>query len=61
MERQSERFALRMLLFIGILVALNGVLWLLGVHEHIDILGSVVLTLVVTGVLYAGYALRGKR
>jgi cellobiose-specific phosphotransferase system component IIC len=56
-----ERIALRMVVFVAILIALNGVFWLLGVHEHIDIMGSIVLTLVVTGVLYAVYAMQGKR
>ena len=59
MARGPERYALQMLLFVGILVALNGVFWLLGVHEHIDIVGSVVLTLVITGLFYAFYAMRG--
>jgi len=56
-----ERIALRMVVFVAILIALNGVFWLFGVHEHIDIMGSIVLTLVVTGVLYAVYAMQGKR
>ena len=61
MASAPERIALRMVVFVAILIALNGVFWLFGVHEHIDIMGSIVLTLVVTGVMFVLYGMRGKR
>ena len=61
MASAPERIALRMVVFVAILIALNGVFWLFGVHEHIDIMGSIVLTLVVTAVMFVLYGMRGKR
>ena len=42
---RKNRFAVRLLVFIGILVLLNAGFGVAGGREHIDILGSVVLTL----------------
>lgn len=47
----KNKFAVRLLVFIGILVLLNAGFGVAGVHEHIDILGSVVLTLVIAVIM----------
>tara|TARA_Y100001968_G_C18768314_1_gene440960 strand:+ start:294 stop:485 length:192 start_codon:yes stop_codon:yes gene_type:complete len=47
----QQRFVMRMLLFIGILVLLNLVFAGAGVHEHIDVVGSVILTLVIAVIM----------
>jgi hypothetical protein len=44
----SQRAIIQLLVFIGILVLLNVIFGLFGVHEHIDIIGSVILTLVLS-------------
>lgn len=51
---------IRMLVFIGILVVLNLGFAGAGVHEHIDILGSVVLTLVLTCIMYFIYSMKKR-
>lgn len=40
-----------LIVFVLILILLNGLFALGGVHEHISIVGSVVLTLVVSGIM----------
>jgi hypothetical protein len=47
----SQRVVIRILVFIGILVLLNVFFALFGIHEHIDILGSLGLTLVLSIVM----------
>lgn len=59
MARQSASMAVRLLVFVGILLALNLVFWLAGVHMHIDILGSIGLTVLVTAVLWVVWGRRG--
>tara|TARA_B100000029_G_C17373907_1_gene887187 strand:+ start:720 stop:962 length:243 start_codon:yes stop_codon:yes gene_type:complete len=51
---------IRMLIFIGILVVLNLSFAGAGVHEHISIIGSVVLTLVITVIMYFIYSLKRR-
>ncbi|MDG1837725.1 MAG: hypothetical protein P8I91_02855 [Phycisphaerales bacterium] len=43
-----QRGVVRLLVFIGILVLLNVCFGFFGVHEHIDIVGSIILTLVLS-------------
>jgi hypothetical protein len=57
---QQRNPALGLLIFVAVLIGLNGLFWVLGLHVHIDIIGSVVLSLVVSGILYGVYALRAK-
>ncbi len=42
----SQRSIVRLLVFIGILVVLNALFGIFGIHEHIDVMGSVILTIV---------------
>ncbi len=51
---------IRMLVFVGILVVLNLCFAGAGVHEHISIIGSVVLTLVLTVIMYFIYSLKHR-
>ncbi|MDP7069789.1 MAG: hypothetical protein QF561_00390 [Phycisphaerales bacterium] len=44
----SQRNFLGLVIFVGILVLLNAIFAGLGVHEHIDVVGSVVLTVVLS-------------
>jgi hypothetical protein len=44
----SQRAIIQLLAFIGILVLLNFIFAMFGVHEHIDIMGSVVITIVLS-------------
>ena len=44
----TQRGVVRLLVFIGILVLLNVGFGFFGVHEHIDIVGSIILTLVLS-------------
>ena len=44
----SQRAVIRLLVFIGILVLLNALFAGFGVHEHINIMGSIILTLVLS-------------
>ncbi len=44
----SQRTVIRLLVFIGILVLLNAAFGIFGVHEHINIMGSVILTIVLS-------------
>ncbi len=44
----SQRGVVQLLVFIGILVLLNVGFGVFGVHEHIDIIGSIILTLVLS-------------
>jgi phosphate starvation-inducible membrane PsiE len=60
MARTPAHFAIRMLVFVGILVVLNLIFMGAGIHEHINILGSVVLTLVLTVIMYALYAMKSR-
>jgi hypothetical protein len=60
MARTPAQFAIRMLVFVGILVVLNLIFMGAGIHEHINILGSVVLTLVLTVIMYAIYAMKSR-
>jgi len=47
----SQRVVIQILVFIGILVLLNVFFSFFGIHEHIDILGSLALTLVLSFVM----------
>ena len=49
----QRRFVIRMLLFIVILLVLNVGFAGFGVHEHIDVSGSIMLTLALTGLMMA--------
>ena len=44
----SQRAVVRLLVFIGLLVLLNAVFGFFGLHEHINIVGSIILTLVLS-------------
>jgi hypothetical protein len=44
----TQRGIVRLVVFIGILVLLNVGFGFFGVHEHIDIVGSIILTLVLS-------------
>lgn len=59
MSSRASGLAVRLLVFVGILVVLNLLFWLLGVHIHIDVLGSVGLTLLVTAILWVLWGRRG--
>lgn len=60
MARTPAHFAIRMLVFVGILVVLNLGFMGAGIHEHINILGSIIVTLVLTVIMYAIYALKRR-
>ncbi|MCH2136776.1 MAG: hypothetical protein MK101_09370 [Phycisphaerales bacterium] len=59
MADRTNSLAIRLVVFVGILLALNLIFWLAGVHVHIDVLGSIGLTLLVTGVLWLIWGRRG--
>ncbi len=42
----SQRSIVRLLVFIGILIVLHALFGIFGVHEHIDVMGSIILTIV---------------
>ncbi|MDP7029118.1 MAG: hypothetical protein QF733_02750 [Phycisphaerales bacterium] len=44
----TQRAVIQLLVFIGILVLLNAAFGIFGVHEHIDIVGSIILTIVLS-------------
>jgi inner membrane protein involved in colicin E2 resistance len=46
--------------FVALLLVLNAVFYGLGAHQHISVVGSIMLSLVVTAVMYGFRAMKQK-
>ncbi len=57
----SQRAIIQVLAFIGLLVLLNIIFSMIGIHEHIDILGSVILTVVLSIGMTLLFSRRGTK